>query len=139
MKITKYLSDVTISPPWGRYKIDWDRIVSKPQKLVKDFLRPKWQFDRVFEEFVIPGSKFRIDLINLTKMIAVEISPDSVHKNFNKFFHGSRSGLYKKRQADNRKEDWAIKNGFFFVSLSDCELKNLSYHMFDESQVQYPG
>lgn len=126
MKVTKYLSSIQVQWPIFRYSIDWDRKVSKPQKKVKDFLQKVWMYDRVLEEALIPGCKKRIDLVNLTKMIVVEISPDSVHKNLNKFFHGNNSGLYKKMKADSDKEEWCKSNGFEYVSLDDSDLKNLN-------------
>src|SRR4051812_518009 len=86
--------DVSIAP----HLIDWDYIVSKPQKAVKDFLRPYWTHKRVLEEFPVPGTKMRVDLLclspgpNDTDGIVVEVSPKQ-HDQFNKFFHGSLAGF----------------------------------------------
>ena len=70
-----------------KYLIDWDYVVSKPQKKVKDFLFPFWKSKVVLEEFKLPSpSRSRVDLINLTDRIAIEVSPSGSHS-FNPFFH----------------------------------------------------
>lgn len=132
MKVTKFSSSQLVTLYWNRYSIDWERKVSAPQKRVKDFLRRFWAYDKVCEELLIPGSKKRLDIVNISKMIVVEVSPDSVHSSFNKFFHDSRSGLMLKKKADNDKEDWCLRNGFQYASLRDSDIKNLSKDLLME-------
>lgn len=117
---------------WNKYRIDWDQKVSGPQKKVVDFLRPYWQYDSVFQEALIPASKLRLDLANVSKGIIIEISPAAVHENFNKFFHKNRSGLLKKIKADEQKAIWCEKNDFLLIELKDNDIKNLSKELFLE-------
>lgn len=133
MKFKKLNSNVEIDVNISNYSIDWDKKVSKPQKMVKDFLFPHWKLDRVLEEFMIPGSRLRIDLINMSSKIAVEVSPDSTHKNFNPFMHKNRiTGFLGGLKRDSSKYDWIIANGFKYVLITDAELKDLKIEYFNE-------
>lgn len=118
--------------PTKPYLIDWDRAVSGPQKMVKDFLRPYWERDLVLEEARIPHCLLRLDLMNATRGIVVEVSPVSTHGELNEFMHGSFSGWQKRLKSDMAKEEWAALNGFTFVELTDPELANLSPALFEE-------
>lgn len=126
MKLTKLKGDSLVHYNIKPYIIKWDRKVSGPQLTVKKFLEPYWKNHIVCEEFRILGSLLRIDLINFTKKIVVEISPRALHVDFNKFMHGGRGGFLKKLQSDAEKLAWAEKNGFKFVEVYDEDIKNLS-------------
>lgn len=113
----KTLSGREVNIAVTKYNIDWERKVSKPQKAVKDFLFPWWRQDHVLEEFMIPGSRMRIDLLNLSSRVAVEVSPDSSHK-FNKFFHKDRvGGFLASVKRDLKKEEWILANDFKLISV----------------------
>lgn len=127
----KLKSGKTVNFNPAKYKIDWDRAVSGPQKKVKDFLRPFWKNDVLLEEMVLPKSgKKRYDLVNLTRRIIVETSPDEVHLQFNEFMHGSRAGYLKKLKSDYEKMQIAELNGFKFIELNNVHLENLTKEMF---------
>lgn len=130
MKFYKLNSSKQESINLSDYKMDWNRKVSAPQKAVSDFLRRFWEFDTVLLEFRIPGSLLRIDILNISKKIAVEVSPDSVHKNFNPFLHKNRSEFLKKLKADIAKIAWCEKSGLTFVELNDSDIKTLSADTF---------
>lgn len=119
-----------------KYLVDWDRKVSGPQLKVKQFLRPYWESCQVLEELLIPGSRLRADLINLTTKVFVEVSPNSTHKKFNPFMHGSRMKFLGTIKRDEQKRVWAEQNGFFYVELTDIHLKNLSKETFLELGVE---
>lgn len=130
MKLTKLNStkiiDVTVRP-----NIDWERIISKPQKKIKDFLKLYWQHDPVIEEFYIPGSKLRIDLFNVRLKIAVEVSPSAVHCEYNKFFHrNNRFNFLDKVKKDEQKRNWCNINNIRLVELYDDDIKNISWELF---------
>ncbi len=110
--------DVNIS----QYRVDWDHHVSKPQKAVKDFLRPYWNGGIVLEEFRIPGCKLRVDLLRMDgpKPIMVEVSPESSHS-FNKFFHGSFAGFQRSLKHDFAKRDWAIESDYIYIELTEAD------------------
>jgi hypothetical protein len=119
----------------SKYLVDWDRKVSKPQLATKLFLRQYWETSTILEEFIIPGSRLRVDLINLTTKVFLEVSPNSTHKKFNPFMHGSRIGFLGTIKRDEQKRVWAEQNGFHYVELTDLNLKNLSKETFAELGV----
>ena len=122
--------DISITP----YLIDWEHAVSKPQKAVKDFLRPYWRLDQVVEELRIPSSRYRVDLCNLSTSVMVEVSP-AQHHGFNPFFHGSVSGWQASLKRDIKKERWAALNGLTYIELDDADLATLSVELFAERGV----
>lgn len=118
----------------AKYKIRWeDDGRSKPETMVRKFLFPFWRNDVVLSEMYFPGTKLRADLVNLSKKVFIEISPDSVHLEFNQFMHGSRAGYLKKLKADYEKMELAELNGFKFIELNDEHLSNLTKQMFKET------
>lgn len=117
--------------------IDWDKVISKPQKLVKDFLRKYWEYDPICEEFYIPGSKFRIDLFNLRLKIAVEVSPDEIHVHYNSFMHKDRMGFLKKVKADEAKRNWCTRNNIRLIELYNEDIKRLSHEYINEKYGIY--
>jgi hypothetical protein len=125
MLVKAFKSNREININVSKYRIDWNRKVSKPQFKFKKFVYPYWKFDVVLEEFVIPksGGK-RIDLFNISKGIAVEISPASVHFEYNKFFHGSEEGYGKKIRSDLDKIDWIESNGWKILEIVDEDLQD---------------
>lgn len=125
--------EVSINPE--RYIIDWDKVVSAPQKIVSDFLYRFWGKDIVLQEFRIPNSLLRIDLFNVTKKVIVEVSPDEVHGEYNLFFHKNRLGFLKNLKADIKKMNWAERNGFKFVEMNSFDIKNLSVDLLIKKGV----
>lgn len=122
MKIKNlYGKEVTVNT--SKYSIDWEKKVSRPQKIVKDIIRPLWEGNIVCEEFRIPSSKLRIDLVNFTLCIVIEVSPKSSHS-FNEFFHKNRSGFLSSCKRDITKQEWCQTNGFIYVELTEQDFKN---------------
>ncbi len=133
MKLTKLHGDNLVNYSIKQYIINWDRKVSGPQKQVKDFLKKYWENHIVCEEFRILGQGLlRLDLINFTKKIVIEVSPRKIHVDFNKFMHGGRGGFLKKLKSDADKMFWSEKNGFKFIELYDEDLENLSVKYLKE-------
>lgn len=130
MKLPKLNSRSLVSVNLVEYVIDWDRVISRPQKATSDFLRPFWCADLVLSELRIPGSLLRIDLVNVTRKIAVEISPDALHKDFNPFLHKNRAGFLKKLKSDVKKNEWIESVGWQLIELNDKDIKNLSKELF---------
>lgn len=132
MKLTKLNSNILVNYNLKPYLINWNRKVSSPQKKVKDFLHKYWKNDIVCEELLIKGGLLRIDLMNFTKKIIIEVSPRALHVNYNKFMHGGRGGYLKKLQSDAKKMEWSERNGFIFIELYDENINNLSVKMFKD-------
>jgi len=115
-----------------KYSIEWDHpSKSAPQFATKQFFKKYWIADVVCEEFKIPGSKLRIDLINFTKKIAIETSGRQ-HEKFVKFFHKNRVGFLKSIKRDFEKINWIESNGFVFLEIYDFETKDLSAELMAE-------
>jgi hypothetical protein len=108
--------------PTKQYHIDWSpvREVSSWQAAAKAFLRPYWENDVVFEEFLI-DKRMRVDLLNINKAVMVEVSPESSHS-YNAFFHrGSLNRFKDALKRDLAKQRWAEVNQFAYVELTDTD------------------
>lgn len=116
-----------------KYQINWDKKCrSKIQFEVKQFLRTFWRNHYCLEEFRIPGSLMTIDLVNITKKIAIETS-GLQHIQYNKFFHkGNRTNFRLQMERDVDKEDWCIKNNLILIEIFPKDIKDLSRNWFIE-------
>lgn len=106
-----------------RYRVDWARAVSGPQKQCKDFLFPYWQHDLVIEEARIPGSLLRIDLWDVTRSIVVEVSPKATHGKYTPFFHGSVSGHLASMKRDLAKVEFARLNSLVYIEIDEPDIQ----------------
>ena len=71
----------------AKYRIKWDaECRSNFQFEVKQFFKTYWYGQICYEEFPVYGTRMKVDLINMTKRIAVEVQ-GAQHDQFNKFFH----------------------------------------------------
>jgi len=71
----------------SKYSIKWDgKCRSNIQFTVKKFLRPYWEPHIMFEEFPVFGTKLKVDILNLTMKIAIEVNGNQ-HESYNSFFH----------------------------------------------------
>jgi hypothetical protein len=110
----------------SKYQINWNnKRASEAQFRTKRFLKEFWSGDFVCEEFIIPGSRLRIDLLNFSKKIAIEVSGQQ-HENFNKFFHKSRIGFIKSIKRDFQKIKWLESNEIILIEIYDHETVNLN-------------
>jgi len=134
VKFTKLHGSKFIWFNTNKYRINWDKeSKSKFQYNVKQFLRTYWQNDVVCEEMRIPGSLLRIDLINLTKKIAIEISGPQ-HENFHYFHNNSRLKYLRQIKNDTAKQTWIEKNGFKFCEIFESDLP-LKKQWFEEKKI----
>ena len=104
-----------------KYKIDWEKSCrSKIQFKVKDFFKDYWQNHICYEEFPVFGTRMKVDLINFTRKIAVEVQGDQ-HNQYNKFFHGGSRDKYL-----------ASMNEFQVLEIETKDIENLSRsYIFD--------
>ena len=111
----------------SKYLIDWNKKSrSKLQKRVKDFLKPHWVAHVVYEEFPVYGTRLKVDILNATIKVAVEVNGPQ-HSSFNKFFHGnSRAKYLASIKRDWQKANWLEKNGYKLIELEESDMKNLS-------------
>ena len=110
-----------------KYKIDWDaECRSKFQFEVKQFFKTYWYGQICYEEFPVYGSRMKVDLINMTKRIAVE-AQGAQHDQFNKFFHGnSRAKYLRSITRDYQKRQWLEKNNFTVLEIVPEDMTSLS-------------
>ena len=113
--------------------VNWDsKSRSNLQFKFKKFFYPFWKNHIVYEEFPVYGSMLKVDFLNATKKIAVEIQGDQ-HESFNKFFHNnSRLKYLQSIKRDVKKGKWIEDNGFKLLELYEYDLKNLSPQYIEE-------
>jgi hypothetical protein len=116
-----------------KYLINWEgKSRSKLQFKFKKFFNTYWKNHIVYEEFPVYGSMLKVDILNATKRIAVEIQGNQ-HESFNKFFHDdSRLNYLNSIKRDVKKEKWLEMNKFKFLELYESDLKNLSPQYIEE-------
>ena len=116
----------------SRYLIDWEKKSrSNLQFRVKQFLKQYWENHIVYEEFPVFGSRMKVDIVNATKYIAVEVNGQQ-HGSFNKFFHNSRYGYFQSISRDVKKEEWLEKNGFDLITIEYNEVEDLTEQFIKE-------
>jgi hypothetical protein len=116
-----------------KYLVNWEgKSRSKLQYKFKQFFYPYWKNHIVYEEFPVYGSMLKVDLLNATKKIAVEIQGEQ-HESFNKFFHdNSRLKYLQSIKRDVKKEKWLEINEFKFLQVYESDLKTLSPQYIEE-------
>jgi hypothetical protein len=116
----------------SRYLIDWDKKSrSNLQFKAKQFLKPFWEKHIVYEEFPVFGTRMKVDIVNVTKFIAVEVNGQQ-HGSYNKFFHNSRYGYFQSISRDVKKEEWLEKNGFEVITVEYDEVDFLTEEFIKE-------
>ena len=129
MKI-KNIFGKQVNKSFAKSKIDCDRSISKPQKRVKDIVKPIWCFQDVHEELYIPNSKLRIDLINFTTSTVIEVSPKQ-HDTYNDFFHKDRQTFLRSLERDFKKIEWCEMNEFQYIEIDETILKLNNEQIFN--------
>jgi hypothetical protein len=117
----------------SNYIINWDKKSrSNVQFLTKQFLRPFWQSQIVYEEFPCFGTLLKVDILNATLKIAVEVHGKQ-HESFNSFFHNGNPANYLKGiKNDFKKIKWLEKNNFKLVEIMEDEVPKLNKQFFLE-------
>ena len=105
---------------------------SKIQFKVKAFLRPFWQSHIVYEEFPVYGTRMKVDILNATNKIAIEVQ-GLQHEQFNKFFHkNSRTNYLEGIKRDYQKGRWLEQNNFKLLEIRLEVVDDLSVEFFME-------
>ena len=123
----------TVSKNVSNYLIKWDSPSrSKIQFQIKQFLKQYWKNHIVYEEFPVFGSRMKVDILDFTSKVAVEVNGSQPSK-FNKFFHGeSRLNYLRSIKRDVAKEAWLTSNEFTLVEIYDHEVKTVSPEFFKD-------
>lgn len=120
-----------VNKSFQKYKIDWERKVSKPQKRIKDIIKPYWFGSDCYEELYIPSSKLRVDLFNSSNKTVIEVSPLQ-HQQYNAFLHGSRLKYLEAQKRDLQKIDWCEFNNFIYIEINEEDLKMTDEEILDK-------
>ena len=117
-----------------KYLIDWDaKSRSKLQFDAKQFFRQHWSGQVVYEEFPVFGTRMKVDILNATKRIAIEVNGEQ-HDKFNKFFHNnSRAKYLDSIKRDMKKAEWLEKNSFTLIEIYKKDIKDLSRDFFKQN------
>ncbi len=117
----------------SKYRVNWDaECRSKFQFEVKQFFKTYWYGQVCYEEFPVYGTRMKVDLINMTKRIAVE-TQGAQHNEFNKFFHNnSRANYLRSIERDYSKMTWLENNNFKVLEIFDEDLPSLSKEYISE-------
>ena len=115
----------------SNYIINWDKKSrSNVQFLTKQFLRPFWQSQIVYEEFPCFGTLLKVDILNATLKIAIEVHGKQ-HESFNSFFHNGNPANYLKGiKNDFKKIKWLEKNNFKLIEIMEDEVPKLDKDFF---------
>ena len=110
-----------------KFLIDWDsKSRSKLQFKAKQFFKTVWGNQIVYEEFPVFGSRMKVDLLNATKKIAIEVNGPQ-HSSFNKFFHNnSRMKYLDSLKRDHEKSLWLEQNNFTLIELEKEDVEKLN-------------
>jgi len=104
---------------------------SQLQFRVKQFLRPFWIGHIVYEEFPVYGTALRVDILNATLRVAIEVNGPQ-HSKFH-FFHNKQPFNYLAAiKNDVRKQEWLERNSFRFIEINYDEVDALSPAFFLE-------
>ena len=114
-----------------KYLIKWDAPCrSIIQFKVKQFLKPYWKNMIVYEEAPCFGSQLKVDILNLTLKIAVEVQGKQ-HHSFNKFFHNNNTAVWLKSiKNDDKKLRWLEKNEIQLWEIMEEEVPKLDKQFF---------
>ena len=117
----------------SKYIIDWDKKSrSKIQFKTKQVLKEYWENHIVYEEFPVYGTRMKVDFLNATKKIAVEVNGRQ-HTSFNKFFHdNSRQKYLQSIKRDHKKLEWLEANDFAVLEIEENEVPQLSYKFIEK-------
>lgn len=137
MRFLKVNSTRHINVNIQKFLIDWEgKCRSKFQLEVKQWLKTYWKSHICLEEFTVPGSRMKCDIVNMTRRIIVEVSGDQ-HVAFNKHFHfNSREVYLNQIKRDVAKAKWAEDNGFKFVEIFPEDLPLTKKFFQEKYQVE---
>lgn len=116
----------------NKYVIKWDKPSrSIIQFKVKQFLKPYWSSLIVYEEFPVYQTLLKVDLLNATLKIAIEVNGPQ-HNEFHYFHNKNPNNYLKGFKNDVIKSEWLAKNGFKLIEINHNEINLLSKTFFLE-------
>lgn len=121
-----------VSKNVSKYLINWDK---KSRSIIqfqtKQFLKPFWIGCICYEEFPVYGSLLKVDILNATLKIAIEVNGPQ-HNEFHYFHNKNPNNYLKGFKNDVVKSSWLKKNGFQLIEINHDEINLLSKEFFLE-------
>ena len=126
-----------VSKNVSKYLIDWDKpSKSKLQFATKQFLKPYWFPYIVYEEFPCIGSLLKVDFVNMSLKIAIEVHGQQ-HGEYHFFHNNSPNAYLSSIRRDVEKAEWLELNKFKFIEINYDEVPLLSRQFFlDKFEVK---
>ena len=116
----------------AKYIIKWDGpSKSNIQFRVKQFLKPYWQGFIVYEEFPVYGTMMKVDILNATLKISIEVNGPQ-HSQFHYFHNNNPAAYLDSIKNDVKKATWLEKNNFKVVEINFDEIDSLSKDFFKD-------
>ena len=115
-----------VSKNVSRYLVKWDgKCKSQIQFQTKQFFKRYWYGCICYEEFPVYGSMLKVDFLNATMKIAVEVNGPQ-HSKFH-YFHNANPNLYLEAvKNDLKKGKWLEQNGFKLIEINWDEVPLLT-------------
>jgi hypothetical protein len=121
-----------VSQNVSKYVINWDKKSrSQLQFKTKQFLKPYWKCYVVYEEFPVYGSLLKVDILNATLRIAVEVHGPQ-HGEYHYFHNNSPNAYLDSIKRDKKKYDWLKSNDFKLLEINHDEVDTLSPQFFKD-------
>jgi len=121
------LNGKIINKNYHKYLIDWNKEeCSKFQTKVKKFLEPYLKYHIVYSEFLIPGTKMRIDIFDATTRIAYEISGKQ-HLEYTPFFHQNPAKYLSQIKRDFKKIKFCEINNIKLIEIYEKDILSVEY------------
>jgi hypothetical protein len=116
----------------ARFRIDWEgECKSKIQFRTKQFFKPYWLGCICYEEFPVYGSLMKVDLLNATYRIAVEVNGPQ-HSQLHYFHNHEPIQYLASIKRDVQKTEWLEKNNFKLIEVNFDEIDKLSPEFIKE-------
>ena len=126
------VSGYPVNKPVSKYAIKWDgKSKSNLQFQTKQFLKPFWVGCICYEEFPVYGTLLKVDILNATLRIAVEIHGPQ-HSELHYFHNHEPIKYLNSVKCDVQKRDWLLKNNFKLIEIFHNEVPLLSVDFFKE-------
>jgi len=106
--------------------IDWGKKSrSKLQFSVKKFLKPHWCHQVCFEEFPVYGTLQKVDFLNATIKVAIEVNGRQ-HTEYVEYFHKNKANYLKSIKRDWIKTEWLESNNYELIEIETADIPHLS-------------
>jgi hypothetical protein len=107
----------------------FDRKQSKGHKKIVDLYKELFPNHRIEENVSLPNfeighkkTNVEFDVVNFAQHVIIEIDGEH-HRKYVPYFHKNMNSFIEQRKRDKEKEDWAQKNGWTLIRITDVDAK----------------